>query len=516
MQPVSPLALLADELAAETAFEVHQRRRWKERLASVATADNAQLTALLDRLLALPPWTNEAPAALLQKALEALARQRDKRNRESAPLDNRLREQVAQLYAYWRAQPALRESLLSLLAHARTSEDLRLLAELVVEDPPETTLGPAQAFAPLVQHRDYRLDDLFPRLLDGLSQPTVAVPILDLANFSARERGASPHPAAEKKELLMSLLGAIASRLAVLEERLTAPQDSLETTIQQVADGVSLGVGLCDALGLIGDQQAIGKLYQTLDLRHRRLQCEAAAALVRLGDDTGRVRLAALAAEPAARLRVLAYADELQMADQIDPQYATPAAIAEAELAIALAEPTLLGAPPTSLELVDQREQYWPGFEEALDCFLFRFHYDLGAARYTNIGISGPLAFAVGADLGELSYEDIYALFAGWQAEHADMYEIPADKVSDRRLLETLTRRLLEAGCEEIRPEFLGMFFGEPVLAAHASREGTPGIAVIDQEKLDWRPLSAGPRPLGPREVYSIYKGRKLLQSFNG
>ena len=52
-------------------------------------------------------------------------------------------------------------------------------------------------------------------------------------------------------------------------------------------DGVGLAVALCDALAQIGNKEAIGKLYQAMDLSHRRLRTEAAAALAKLGEEAG-------------------------------------------------------------------------------------------------------------------------------------------------------------------------------------------------------------------------------------
>ena len=67
---------------------------------------------------------------------------------------------------------------------------------------------------------------------------------------------------------------------------------------------------------------------------------EAAAALARLGDEDGKQELVALAAEPVARLRVLAYARELNLLDEVEENYRSPVAEAEAELCAWLAEPT--------------------------------------------------------------------------------------------------------------------------------------------------------------------------------
>jgi hypothetical protein len=284
-----------------------------------------------------------------------------------------------------------------------------------------------------------------------------------------------------------------------------------------VADAVSLTVSICDALALIGDRSHVGKLFQALELRHRRIQTEAAAALVRLGESVGKETLLALAAEPVARLRVLAYAEELGLADEVPEELQSPLARAEASLVLWLGEPTQLGLPPTSCELFDQRELFWPGYSESVTCYLFRFSYELAGGKYSNIGIVGPLVHAFAADLQDLPPDDIYAAYAGWQAEHVEIHDQDANRLgeSDQRELTALQRRLHEEGYEAVQPELLGSFFGHKILVATAQRSGSPGVVVVDAEQIQWHHSVNRQRPLGPPEAWSIYKGRQLLATFN-
>jgi hypothetical protein len=229
-----------------------------------------------------------------------------------------------------------------------------------------------------------------------------------------------------------------------------------------------------------------------------------------------------LAEEPVARLRVLEYARELGLADQIDPQWQTPQARAEAELAVWLAEPTQFGIPPASLELFDQRRQYWPGYDEQVECFLFRFIYvvgvrDEGQRSLANIGIAGPLVHAFLADLADLPPDDIYAAYAGWQAEHDEIrqYDVARLSRSEKLEVQRLARRLHDAGYAAIEPQLMGYFFGDKALVATAELSGVPGVAVADFAEIAFFPRRHSRRPLGPQESYAIYKGRKLLKSFN-
>jgi hypothetical protein len=284
---------------------------------------------------------------------------------------------------------------------------------------------------------------------------------------------------------------------------------------------VALAVSLCDALALIGDKNATGKLNQALQVGHRRLRTEAAAALARLGEEQGVAELVTLAAEPVARLRVLAYADELGFRDRVDPQYATPQARAEAELCVWLAEPTQYGVPPTSCELFDHRKQHWPGYDEPIDCFLFQFQYVVTVEgveqSLSNIGIAGPLVHAFTADLGDLPADDLYAAFAGWHAQHTDIREYDVERLSKSQQLEVerLKRRLSDEGYASIQPQRMGYFFGEKVLLAIVQRQEVAGVAVVDFKDTLFFPQRHSRRPIGIDESYSIYKGRKLLRAFN-
>lgn len=394
---------------------------------------------------------------------------------------------------------------------------LRQLVKRLATNPPVHPNDVALAFRPLFQRLDYDVAAVFPELFGGLSHPSVAAAILDLANHLTRKDRVAHHPAADRTEQLITLLGGLADRLGRLEEQPFESGQSAAELSAQVSESVSLSVALCDALALIGDQAAIGKLYRALELEHRRLRAEAAAALAKLGEEAGLAALLALAAEPVARLRVLAYAEELGALDKVDPKFSTPAARAEAELAVWLAEPTQFGLPPKECELVDSRTQYWPGFDEPVECFLFRYSYELGDTRFGNIGIAGPVSHAFIADLADLPPDDIYAAYAGWQAEHEEIRETEVDLIPSHQRSEVarLERRLRDAGYQELASLTLGSFFGDKVLVAKANWEGAEGLAVVDAKDILWKPIGPSRRPLGPAEVYCIYKGRRLLRTFN-
>ena len=255
-----------------------------------------------------------------------------------------------------------------------------------------------------------------------------------------------------------------------------------------------------------------------MGLGHRRIQTEAAGALARFGDEEGITRLIQLAEEPSARLRVLAYANELDIEDKIDAQYKIPNSRAEAELALWLAQPSQMSVPPSVIEVLEHRCQFWPGYDEPVDCFLLRFDYTLRERSYSNLGIAGPIVHAFEADITELSTDDAFAAFAGWQAEHEDIYVVAQMNwnESQRSAVSEFSRDLESKGYDSIGPEFLGFFLGEHALAAKASRGDTSGVCITDGLETVWFPTEKRMRPLTTADAWNIYKGRKILRTFNG
>lgn len=486
----------------------------------LATAPAVEVTELLEALARREFIRDDSPR---DAGLAVIFRQLAARLRSQSPRGDREHLEDVQLAAlksiYARLPEAYqsRAYLLQVLAIARDSNALAALAELFVAAPLRGSEETAIALSPLMQYRDYDPGALFPRLLDAISQPATAAAVLDLANFVTREQIVDTHPAAERTTTLIGLLGKLAEQLGVIEEKRDQPKAATADLARQVEDGVALAVALCDALAQIGDPAAIGKLYQVSELAHRRLRTEAAAALATLGEEAGEKTLLELVTEPVTRLRVLAYAEELGLLDRIDPEQMSAAARAESELALWLAQPSQLGFPPTSLELLDERSQYWPGYDEPVDCFLFRFRYQFGDAEYANIAIVGPITHAFLADFEEIPHSDIYAAFAGWQAEHEEIYEVDLADWDEGLVYEAerLEPILHDAGYEAVQMIRLGFFLGEKALVARATKDGQPCIAVADVHDVFSYRADTGQRAIGPNEAYAIYKGRKLLRTFN-
>ena len=176
-----------------------------------------------------------------------------------------------------------------------------------------------------------------------------------------------------------------------------------------------------------------------------------------------------------------------------------------------------MGLAPTKVDLIEQASLAWPGYEEPLDCYLFRFTYDLGRGTYTNVGIAGPVTRAVTIDLLDLAPHDIFAFYAGLTTQHDEIQEQPVEELAagyDAEIAR-LERRLRDEGLDQIQPRLFGMFFGDRVLVADATKSGQGGVAATDRIDVFWLPYGPQERPLGPSEAFALYKGRKLLRAFN-
>lgn len=520
------LEALLDDLRHVATLPIADRNRCARRALWLGDAPSDELRQFLQAVCELPAPLEEAQEILLKAALTALAQRR----RESAPARSwqhspeaaaGLIADVVALYCYLGPPSRARGPLLTWLAVGGSREELAQLVDLLVEDPPTEEDDVVGAMAPLFLKHEVPVEALFPRLLDALAHPPLAAAVLDLANHLFRRKLAREHPAASRQDRLVAMLGTLTGLLARLADSPAPPSDSARDISRRVQQSVALAVSLCDTLALLGNKAAVAKLEPALALGHRRIKTEAAAALARLGEDRGKQELIRLAAEPVARLRVLAYSEELGLTDQIDPHYRSPQARAEAELTVWLAEPTQFGVPPQSCELIDYRRQFWPGFSEPIDCFLFQFTYAITVEdrekTYSGIGIAGPLAQAFTADLADLPPADIYAAYAGWQAEHEEIREYEVEKLSRSEQVEVarLTRRLHDAGYEQIEPCVMGYFFGEKALVAKCAQGELAGVAVADVHDILFFPDRHPRRPIGVREAYCIYKGRKLLATFN-
>ena len=411
---------------------------------------------------------------------------------------------------------SFRSLVLNLLAAVPAQETWREFIALISDDAPRTPQTAVVAMTPFFRPASAELVAvLFPSLTDQLGQLTLAAPILDLANYYTRQGCIPVHPLQDRASSLASMLRQLTQQMLCLEERVPDSNDQLVRVGQQVNDAVAVIIGLLDALALIDDSQHAIVMYPLLDVAHRRLRVEAAAALARLGESVGEESLIGLASERAVRLTVLAYAEELGIDQRIDSVYRTPEARAEGELVAWLAEPTQFAMPPDEMTTFDQRTLNWPGYDQPVDCYLFRFGYSREPRSFENIGISGPMTKTVSSNLLDLPPQQIYALFAGLESEHDDIYQLQVDSERAAPDVARLLGRIPQEEYWVDQPLWLGVFFEYRVLVATADRNSAKGTLIIDEEGLQWYPVGNPNRPIGPDEAYAIYKGRRLLESFN-
>ncbi len=407
--------------------------------------------------------------------------------------------------------------LLHLYAMIRTRESLGALVASLATNPPRQWIDSAQVLSPLMQQDDWPVDAIFPAALDCLQYPALASPLLDLANYVYRTNRVSTHPAAQRLPMLNSLLGEVTSRLSRFEENPRSFGEDVDSVQATLGEAVALAVSLCDTVGLIRDESSIGKLNQTIELRHRRVQCEAAGSLAALGDDLGKKRLLELTADPAARLRAIHYADELGFGSLVDDHFRTEESTSEAEMALWLSQPQQMGVPPTTVEVIDSKRMLWPSFHDPVDIHLVRFEYNFGDRTYSNVGITGPVAFAMSTDVANLPLDDIYAMYAGWHAEHPEIFSVAADQFNEAqtRAIETFQKHLAHLGYAEIKVALLGFFLDEQAGVFTAVRDGTECVVVTDGLETIDHPISGRMRPLSPDDLFNLYKGRKMLRTFN-
>jgi hypothetical protein len=415
------------------------------------------------------------------------------------------------------ATATARRDLLVRLAREGGREALATFADLVASRPPDNIEDALVAFAPLLRTQNgLAVDALFPRLLDATTHPVVAAIVLDVANHFVRTGHLHPHPACDRASRLAELFQSVAIRLERLPNSPPADAAAWEEQRRTAEEGFALLVALCDTLALVGDPSVCDRLRTALELPHRRLRTEVAAALARLGQADGIRVLAQMASESVVRSRAIAYLEELGLADEIPMQFRSAAARAEGTLAQWLASPMQFGIGPQTIELLDERSQYWPGYTEPVACFLLRYGYATPQGELGGVGIVGPLVHAVAHSPEDLSVDDFYALFAGYDAEHETIQETPFAELPnmEQSMVETLFGELHEAFADA-KPVTLGHFFGERHIVATVTRHGLPGVVVLDAGEPHWYPAGNPLRPATTAEAYQIHKGRKLLRTFN-
>ena len=426
-----------------------------------------------------------------------------------------LLQYVAQLYASYQSQGLSRceGTLLQVLFASGHTTAIQIGVDMLLVRPPVDWEDVSVALSPLMQSTDWKLEDVFPKLLN-CTDPSVLAPALDVANHAFRKRKLTEHPAKPESSRLLALMGGLVQQLGVLEENPTKFGNSVDAIQKILFDSISLCVSLCHTFGLIGNTDAIGKLNQASQLSHRRIRTEAAFALAKLGDKKGEQQLLELAADISSRQRAIVYAEELGIEDRIDERWTTTAALAESQLANWLAQNEQMGVVPARMELLDQRTLGWPGFERPQECFLFRYEYDLQESIYSNVGFAGPMCHTFSQDLADISLDDIYAIFVGNDIDHPDAYELPPNTV-DARIVERMQRVIdsLPSDVEMMEPLLCGCFFEHFGVLGRVRIHGELRIAVVSEdERITCEPF-ATKNQADPMLTYWLWRGRTFFET---
>lgn len=405
---------------------------------------------------------------------------------------------------------------MTLLALIQSPSSLDIFVREIIESQNVEGGQVLKAFAPLMQRPEFEPEWLFPELFAAINHSVLAPVVFDFANFCFREGLCDEHPAYEKRSEYLALLDQLAQRMLEIESDPTSWSEDFSKVSKMISDSVALIVALCDTMSQLNFTEAIEVIQKVSTIKHRRIRAESTFCLAKLGISDGSDALIELAAEPVSRLRVISYAEELGIDDEIDEKFRTPVALAESELALWMSQPNQMGLPPSSIEAVDQRSLFWPGFDDPVDCFLFRFEYRNGDNSYSNLAIVGPMVHAFMSKLDSLEVDDVYAAFAGWQAEHEEIFELVLSDLSPHRQTDLfkLERRLNDFGATQIETRIMAVFFGEVLIVAECLIDEKPVIAFADGNNIRAFEKTSE-MPITEETVYAIYKGSKLISAFN-
>ena len=428
-------------------------------------------------------------------------------------------EAISQLYLICPADQVLRNQLLGMLLYCKGVDSW---IELVCSAAPETADGIEIAFSPLVDTNPVEISiDQVQRLLkNGTDNRIMAAPIYELANREFREGRIQTHPAIDRMEPTCDLLGSLIQRLSLIEEGTLPPDATPESVAKIVQESVALIIALMDTMALAKYEPAVPKLKQALELKHRRIQVEAAAGLTRLDDDEGAEKLVELAEHPVVRPRVIAYAKELGIDDKISLELKGAISSAESVLALWLSQPEQMGLAPTAMKLLEQRELYWPSYEDPVACYLFQFEYGSGENAFKSVGISGPLTHAFTSDICHLSHADQFSAFAGWQTLTDEIFTVPIERAETVLAgeLSKLKKQLEDQPIKDAKLAVLASFFGEYVLIAqglHGLHDNQEGTLILGHDESSWVGNGNEQAPIDWQMAFDIWKGRKLLTNFN-
>lgn len=422
-------------------------------------------------------------------------------------------EWLQEIYSLLANSSLGRGYILAWMARSGNGDAFSWFVDQIAENPPLDPNALSVAFAPLLTSQDWNHSVLFQKLFSSVSDSLSINLAIDVANHLFR-KGHHPHPLTDYRVGLVEVLNSIVDRLEILQKSVPENAEVARSNAETVDESVAFITSIADALRLIGDRQTIGPLKRAMELEHRRIQCEAAVALAALKDPEGIKTLIALAEEPVVRKRVLSYAKELELDININPKFKTPAAIAESGFVEWLARQENFGVPPSECKLIDERLQYWPGFENAIPCMLFEFAYTAGENRFESVGIGAPCTFAFKSDLASLTADDCYQVFAGFDLEHDEVFLLEYSKATTRFRQEVDYLKQSFPADAKIQWLGLGTYLGDKILMGQIDKSDEMGFVAWDGRYLAHLELSGAAQPFQWQLFWYWCVGKRLFASF--
>ncbi|MCE5327402.1 MAG: hypothetical protein LLG01_13425 [Planctomycetaceae bacterium] len=247
-------------------------------------------------------------------------------------------------------------------------------------------------------------------VLDGLRDPLpsgfAGIAFLDMCNTLARGRGLAEHPFDSQQGRTK------------LESWLSSNKE----------DDVSNAISATAALPFLQSPGRDALFSLAMDHLSPAVQLEGAWACAHTGNQRGLNVLQEKCLDVTLSTRAQKYLQELGREDMI-PESIEPDFMARAEMSAWLEYPTEFGRPPTSIEVYDTRELYWPPTDDLRQVWLLKYLYDYDNLKDAGLGMVGSTTFALFSETtSTMSPEDAYGLHCAWELMNKQDSRAPKER----------------------------------------------------------------------------------------
>jgi hypothetical protein len=116
-------------------------------------------------------------------------------------------------------------------------------------------------------------------------------------------------------------------------------------------------------------------------------------------------------------------------------------------------------------------------------------------------------------DLANISMDDAFAIFAGYDIDHPDVYELPSGGLlQSHRTLVNQWLESLQDRFDSIELFLFGVFFEHSAILARGKSGNETRVFVFDGEKIQYEPFPKTGQS-DPKLTYLLWRGRLFLQS---